>query len=234
MLKKDITFTDYAGNVRTETFYFSLSRAELAEWQLNEVNGEYEDLQTKLEKISQRLKGAELVAELKGIISRSYGVRSPDGKMFLKDPQYLREFIGMGAFDALFLELVDTDNAAANMAAFVNGIMPPDLDSNPTGMQPAQPQDPSAAARAASEARMQGHKPPQQRQPETVGTNMPTPVQATPVQPTVDPAPTQVIQQPVSAPELTYNEPHHPGPTYPAQESSPVVPTEFTPGDTQQ
>ena len=39
MLKKAITYTDYNGVVRTEDFYFNLSRAEVTELQLSEKGG---------------------------------------------------------------------------------------------------------------------------------------------------------------------------------------------------
>ena len=39
MLKKAISYTDYDGNERTETFYFNLSKAEIIEMEMGTTGG---------------------------------------------------------------------------------------------------------------------------------------------------------------------------------------------------
>jgi hypothetical protein len=69
MLKKVITFTDYDGNERTETFFFNLSKAEVTEMELSLAGGlvktiekiveERQDYKRDLEERDERRKAAK-------------------------------------------------------------------------------------------------------------------------------------------------------------------------------
>jgi hypothetical protein len=65
-----------------------------------------------------------LIAEFKRIILLSYGVKSDDGKRFIKSAEMREAFSQTAAFDALFIELATNENAAAN---FIKGILPADV-----------------------------------------------------------------------------------------------------------
>ena len=123
MLKKTITFTDYDGNERKEDFWFNLSKAEILEMELLIDGG--------MEKLIQNVIAAQNVPELvrifKDLILKSYGEKSPDGRRFIKSEQLTTEFTQTEAYSQLFLELA-TDAEAAS--AFVNGIIPDDIDIN--------------------------------------------------------------------------------------------------------
>lgn len=117
MLKRTITYEDYDGNTHTEDFYFNLSKAELIEIEASTPGG----VATKLEKISKDNNGAEIIKTFKDIILKSYGVKSEDGKRFIKSEEISKAFEETEAYSELFYELaLDADKAAA----FVNGIMP--------------------------------------------------------------------------------------------------------------
>jgi hypothetical protein len=117
MLKRTITYEDYDGNTRTEDFYFNLSKAELIEIEASTPGG----VAAKLEKISKDNNGAEIIKTFKDIILKSYGVKSEDGKRFIKSEEISKAFEETEAYSELFYELaLDADKAAA----FVNGIMP--------------------------------------------------------------------------------------------------------------
>lgn len=117
MLKKTITYEDYDGNTRTEDFYFNLSKAELIEIEASTPGG----VAAKLEKISKDNNGSEIIKTFKDIILKSYGVKSEDGKRFIKSEEISKAFEETEAYSELFYELaLDADKAAA----FVNGIMP--------------------------------------------------------------------------------------------------------------
>jgi hypothetical protein len=118
MIKKPITYTDYEGMERTEDFYFNLTRAELAEMELSVSGG----LSKKLEKIAQTQDVPEIAAFFKEIILKAYGVKSEDGKRFIKSAQLSEEFAQTEAYVELFMELLGDPEAAA---AFFNGIVPP-------------------------------------------------------------------------------------------------------------
>lgn len=120
MLKKTMTYTDYSGNERTEDFYFNLSKAELLEMELSESGG-FEEM---IKRIVASQDTAKITAIFKEIILKSVGVKSPDGKRFIKSPEIREEFMQTEAYSDLFVELIsDADNAAA----FVKGIVPAEL-----------------------------------------------------------------------------------------------------------
>ena len=117
MLKKEIKYTDYNGQERTEVFHFNLTQAEVMEMELS-VNG---GLTTHLEKIVQEKDQSQIIKAFKEIMDISYGVKSLDGKRFVKNQEVLDEFRQTEAYSILFMELA-TDAEAS--AAFVNGIIP--------------------------------------------------------------------------------------------------------------
>lgn len=120
MLKKTIKYVDYDNNEREEDFYFNLSQAELTTMQMSEVGG----LEKKLDNIIKAQDGPRIMEMFRDIIRRSYGVKSPDGRRFIKNEALSDEFEQTEAYSILFMELC-TDAEAA--AAFVQGILPKDL-----------------------------------------------------------------------------------------------------------
>lgn len=120
MLKKTIKYTDYNGVERTEDFYFNLNKAEIMEMQLTTVGG----LDAYLKKIISAQDMPTLMRIFKDLVLKSYGVKSDDGRRFIKNDQLREEFEQTEAYSILYMEL-STDSEAA--AAFVNGIIPADV-----------------------------------------------------------------------------------------------------------
>lgn len=120
MLKKTITYTDYDGRERTEDFYFNLTKAELIEMDFSAKGG----MQKLLEQITETNDRKRLIELVKDLILRSYGVKSEDGRRFVKTKELSEEFSQTEAFSELFME-VGTDDVAA--VAFVKGILPQGL-----------------------------------------------------------------------------------------------------------
>ena len=117
MLKKIITYTDYDGVERTETFYFNLSKPELVEMEVSAAGG----FEKYLERIVGDQDKKELVGIFKEIILKSYGEKSPDGKRFIKSQELREAFSQTMAYEELFMEFTtDSDSAVA----FINGILP--------------------------------------------------------------------------------------------------------------
>lgn len=117
MLVKQITYTDFNGDERTETFYFNLSRAEVLEMEIKHPGGYAEYLQRLVDSKNRE----ELLSVFKTLILNSYGEKSEDGKHFRKDPELSKAFEQSEAYSELFVELISSAEAAS---AFVNGIMP--------------------------------------------------------------------------------------------------------------
>ncbi len=74
-----------------------------------------------VERIISAQDGKQLVTLFKEIIDKSYGVKSLDGKRFVKNQEVLDEFKQSEAYSDLFMELATNSDAAA---AFVNGVLP--------------------------------------------------------------------------------------------------------------
>lgn len=117
MFKKPITYTDYDGNERTETFFFNLSKAECMEMELSTSGG----MQQLIEKIISEKDQAQLVKMFKEIILKAYGQKSPDGKHFYKSPEISSEFAATEAYSELFMELATNSEAATT---FMTNVLP--------------------------------------------------------------------------------------------------------------
>jgi len=120
MIKKTITYTDFNGDERTEDHYFHLSKAEITEMEVSYEKG----LTDHIEKIVEAEDSAEIIEVFKLLIRKSYGVRSEDGRRFIKKKEDLEEFMSTGAYSELFMEVGFDAEAAAQ---FINGVMPKGL-----------------------------------------------------------------------------------------------------------
>ncbi len=117
MLKKTINYTDYNGVERTEDFYFNLTKAEIAEMELEIPGG----MTAMIDRITKTQDTPSLIKMFKDLILRSYGKKSDDGRRFIKNPEVVEEFKDSEAYSELFMELATNADAAS---AFVNGIVP--------------------------------------------------------------------------------------------------------------
>lgn len=122
MLKKEITYTDYDGLERTETFYFNISKAEYTELELTTPGGLEEMLRT----ISGKKDIPAMIDFFKRLINLSYGVKSADGRKMVKNQDVLNDFLQSEAYSELFTELL-TDATAA--VTFIANIMPIDKET---------------------------------------------------------------------------------------------------------
>ena len=121
MLKKTITYTDYNGSERTEDFYFNLSKAEVMEMEMSTSGG----LSGMIQRIVAEQDAPAIIKIFKDLILKAYGVKSPDGKRFIKSEELATEFSQTEAYSILFMELSTDADAASE---FVTGIVPIDKD----------------------------------------------------------------------------------------------------------
>lgn len=120
MIAKTMTYTDYNGNTRTETFYFNLNKAEITKMEMSVKGG----LAESINRIVAAQDTPAIIAVFEDLIKKSYGVKTPDGRGFLKRPEDLEAFMATEAYSDLYMELAtDADKAAE----FINGIIPADL-----------------------------------------------------------------------------------------------------------
>lgn len=143
MIKKTITYVDFNDKSRTEDFYFNLTRGELIELEMGQTGGR--SFSDHLMEISASNDNKRILETFKDILRMSYGVKSEDGKRFVKTPELFAEFTQSEAYSEFLLELLSNGDAAAQ---FVNGLVR-GLSSTKT---------PAELARERSEAQLQGHK----------------------------------------------------------------------------
>ena len=120
MLKKTITYTDYNGVERTEDFYFNLSKAEIMEMELGTTGG----MTAMIQNIIAAQDLPAIIKIFKDLVLMSYGVKSADGKRFIKNAELRDEFAQTEAYSILFMELAQDADAATK---FIEGIIPADV-----------------------------------------------------------------------------------------------------------
>ena len=120
MIKETITYTDYNGNERTEDFYFNLNKAEIMKMEMSTKGGLAEQIQRVVAAQDQ----PAIIKIFEDLIITSYGVKTPDGKGFMKSKEITDAFTQTEAYSELFMKLATDADAAAR---FVNGIVPADM-----------------------------------------------------------------------------------------------------------
>ena len=107
MLKKVITYTDYNGNERTESFYFNLTKAELTEMELTTEGG----LAEMIQNIIDAQDTPAIIKIFKDLVLKSYGEKSADGRRFIKSDELKEGFAQTEAYSNLFMELATDSDA---------------------------------------------------------------------------------------------------------------------------
>lgn len=120
MIKKTITFTDFNGAERTEDFYFHLNKAEIAKMEMSVQGG----LAERIKRIVAAQDQPAIIEIFEELIQKAYGVKTSDGRGFIKNSANLENFICTEAYSILFMELATDADAAAK---FINGIIPADM-----------------------------------------------------------------------------------------------------------
>lgn len=117
MFKKTITFVDYDGVERTEDFYFNLNRAEVVMLEAS-MNG---GISKFLEKAVAEKNAKAIMEAFKNILRTAYGVKSNDGRRFMKSDEISRDFEETTAYEELFMLLVTDPDEAGR---FIKAVMP--------------------------------------------------------------------------------------------------------------
>lgn len=130
MLKKTLKYTDFDGKEVTEDFYFNLTRAEVAEMEVNASTLDSDGkivggMEAMLNDVVASGSGQRIIEVFKEIIRKSIGRKSDDGKYFFKDTYIWKDFEASSAYSDFFVELLTDPDAAAD---FIRGVMPIDVD----------------------------------------------------------------------------------------------------------
>lgn len=120
MIKKTVTYKDLNGNDRTESFYFHFYESEILEMEMS-VDGGFAE---RIQKIIDAKDQTSLIRVIKKFVLDAYGVKSDDGKRFIKNDEVRAAFVECPAYSKIFMELVMDDKVASE---FVKGVVPAEM-----------------------------------------------------------------------------------------------------------
>ncbi len=123
MYAKTIEYVDYNDVPHKEVFYFNLNRAEVLKMLVTDSDATLDQV---FDYFKQTRNGKRLLAMIEDLIKSSYGVKSPDGKSFIKRPEHLEAFVQSEAYSELLTELL---NDADKASEFFIGILPKNLQA---------------------------------------------------------------------------------------------------------
>lgn len=123
MITKTIPYEDFNGKQRIEDYNFHLNKAELLELEASYEGGWSAHIQRVVNSNNNR----EIFNTMKDLLLRAYGVKSEDGRRFMKSEEIRRSFEESPAYEIILMELTLDKNAAKNAADFINGIVPKDM-----------------------------------------------------------------------------------------------------------
>ncbi len=134
MIKKIVTYKDFNGDEHTDEFLFHLSKAEVAELQLK--SGGLKEHVEYLEAINNY---NEIVTFFTEIILKAYGIKSADGKNFLKTKEVKESFEYSNAYAELFMMLIEDTESGAEFIKGVVGLETSEIaEASQKATQPAR------------------------------------------------------------------------------------------------
>lgn len=125
MIKKSISYEDLDGNKKSEDFWFQITKAEFLEKAMVEGGEAYLEKLQRLADLTpedmQNGGGREVMAIFKMLLREGVGRR--EGDLFIKSEEITSRFMFSGAYDAFFLELIDTPDMGS---IFMRNMLPRD------------------------------------------------------------------------------------------------------------
>lgn len=119
MIKKTIQYHDYEGNLRTDDFYFHLTQMELTK-----INAEFPGgIEESAIRANKNEDAGEMLRIVDTLISRSYGVKLPDGSFVKRNASGLplyEMFVNTEAYDTLMTELIQDEDG---IVTFLTGCL---------------------------------------------------------------------------------------------------------------
>ena len=122
MYKYTAKYTDYDDVEREEDLYFNLSKAELMRMEMSQYGG----MEALLKKIVKEQDTKRIYNMFEEIVQSSYGVKSDDGRRFIKNPEVLDNFIQTEAYSELIMKMLNDPDFANE---FIKGIFPKDISA---------------------------------------------------------------------------------------------------------
>ena len=120
MLTKTVTYDDLNDNPVTETLYFNINKLEILELEI-EHGG---DLEAVLKRLIESKDNREIYALFKSILVSAYGIKSDDGRRFIKGPEIKKDFESSPALPEIIFDFVKNPEEAAQ---FIEKCLPQKL-----------------------------------------------------------------------------------------------------------
>ena len=120
MFKREFTFTDYNGNEKKATRWFSLEKDEMLRLEL----GNYGGLEHTMNKMLAEERPDKVLDMLEGIVLSAVGEISPNGESFYKSDKIREDFRQTKVCHDLLFELMSDKDALKN---FILGAIPAEL-----------------------------------------------------------------------------------------------------------
>ena len=125
MLKETVTYTDYDGKERTEDLYFNLEKHELIDLAFDlpdDIIVADEDTgEIKENHMVEKLGDKGIYKFIKDVIKKAYGVKSDDGRRFIKSDELTLEFTQTPMYDSILTKLTSDNDAATK---FITTVIP--------------------------------------------------------------------------------------------------------------
>ena len=111
MLHKKVTYTNYNGEVVNEDVYFNLTSMELVK-----MEAKYEmSISDKIKEVVDANDFRGIIALFEDLLLTAYGVKSEDGRRFIKDKEATKEFEDSIAYAEIFEQIILNPDAAKEL-----------------------------------------------------------------------------------------------------------------------
>lgn len=111
MLHKKVTYTNYNGEVVNEDVYFNLTSMELVK-----MEAKYEkSVPDKIKEVVDANDFRGIIALFEDLLLTAYGVKSEDGRRFIKDEQATKDFGDSIAYAEIFEQIILNPEAAKEL-----------------------------------------------------------------------------------------------------------------------
>ena len=122
MFKREFTYTDYNGNEKKTTYWFSLEKDEMLKMEL----GNYGGLEHTMRKMMKEERPDQVLDMLEDIVLSAVGEISPDGESFYKTQEIRDRFRQTKVCHDLLFELMSNENALRD---FIMGAIPAEISA---------------------------------------------------------------------------------------------------------
>ena len=112
-----IEYEDFNGNAQKQEVFFNLSKMEALELEAAYPNG-YSEM---LSEVAERENMIEILNAFKDIVKLAYGIKSEDGKRFIKSEEAFKEFEESPVYDEFMMKLMTEEDYALD---FILGTLP--------------------------------------------------------------------------------------------------------------